>query len=326
MKPTLLINPGTGWSATTPMFYTLALDNKYAHMGHKKENWFLVKLQRNDDDFNEVFKKANSKALLGSRPKRPHDHPWGRILSSRNPIAKNTPIDIFFREKPSIDDYIEYYLTHWDNIKNDYAAVCDFCNGNWALDYHFLKEIAPKILDHFNVKVLMEFRDPVRRYYSEIGSLFVKTLDFGSKNHKDFKVQSIVRQKKHTKLFFHYISQGWYSSNSDYRGGYAKYADVFGKENVYTVIMEDFWDKKQEKNQLQQLSDFLSYKVEKIHENAYVPFMGKNAPQYEFLRDQWESDIQELNDEEYQRALHSMSRYYVDFYNTFGYIPNSWKK
>lgn len=326
MKPTLLINPGTGWSATTPMFYTLALDNKYAHMGHKKENWFLVKLQRNDDDFNEVFKKANSKALLGSRPKRPHDHPWGRILSSRNPIAKNTPIDIFFREKPSIDDYIEYYLTHWDNIKNDYAAVCDFCNGNWALDYHFLKEIAPKILDHFNVKVLMEFRDPVRRYYSEIGSLFVKTLDFGSKNHKDFKVQSIVRQKKHTKLFFHYLSQDWYSPNSDYQGGYAKYADVFGKENVYTVIMEDFWDKKQEKNQLQQLSDFLSYKVEKIHENAYVPFMGKNAPQYEFLRDQWESDIQELNDEEYQRALHSMSRYYVDFYNTFGYIPNSWKK
>lgn len=326
MKPTLLINPGTGWSATTPMFYTLALDNKYAHQGHYKENWFLVKLQRNDDYFNEVFKKANSKALEGARPKRPHDHPWGRILSSRNQIAKDTPIDIFFREKISIDDYIEYYLTHWDNIKGDYAAVCDFCNGNWGLDYGFLKQIAPKILDHFNVKVLMEFRDPVRRYYSEIGSLFVKTLDFGSRNHNNFKVQSLVRQKKHTKLFFYYLSQGWYSSNSDYQGGYAKYVDVFGKENVYTVIMEDFWDKKQEKNQLQQLSDFLSYKVEKIHENAYVPFMGKNAPQYEFLQDQWGSDIQELNDEEYQRALHSMSRYYVDFYSTFGYIPNSWKK
>jgi hypothetical protein len=285
-----------------------------------------VKLQKNDDYFNEVFKKANSRAMEGSIGKRPYDHPWGKILSSRNDIAKDTPIDIFFRKKIKIDDYIEYYLTHWDNIKGDYAAVCDFCNGNWGLDYGFLKQIAPKILDHFNVKVLMEFRDPVRRYYSEIGSLFAKTLDFGSRNHKDFKVQSLIRQKKQTKLFFHYLSQGWYSPNSDYQGGYAKYADVFGKENVYTVIMEDFWDKKQEKNQLQQLSDFLSYKVEKIHENAYVPFMGKNAPQYEFLRDQWESDIEELNNEEYQRGVHSMSRYYVDFQNTFGYIPNSWKK
>tara|TARA_B100000902_G_scaffold52498_1_gene59220 strand:+ start:28030 stop:29010 length:981 start_codon:yes stop_codon:yes gene_type:complete len=326
MKPTLLINPGTGWSATTPMFYTLALDNKYAHQGHYKENWFLVKLEKNDDSFNEIFKIANSPALKGSKGKRPHDHPWGSILSGRNEIAKDTPMDIFFRNKIKLDDYIEYYLKHWDNIKNDYAAVCDFCNGNWGLDYGFLKMIAPKLLDHFEIKVMMEFRDPVRRFYSEIGSFFANTLDFGSKNHHDFRIQSLVRRKKHTKLFFHYLTQGWYSNNSDYRGGYAKYVDVFGKENVYTVIMEDFWDKKQEKNQLQQISDFLSYKVEKIHENAYVPFMGKNAPQHEFLKDQWASDIEELTDEEYCRAVHIMSRYYNDFQNTFGYIPDSWKK
>ena len=326
MKPTLLINPGTGWSATTPMFYTLALDNKYAHQGHYKENWFLVKLEKSDDSFNEIFKIANSPALKGSKGKRPHDHPWGSILSGRNEIAKDTPMDIFFRNKIKLDDYIEYYLKHWDNIKNDYAAVCDFCNGNWGLDYGFLKMIAPKLLDHFEIKVMMEFRDPVRRFYSEIGSFFANTLDFGSKHHHDFRIQSLVRRKKHTKLFFHYLTQGWYSNNSDYRGGYAKYVDVFGKENVYTVIMEDFWDKKQEKNQLQQISDFLSYKVEKIHENAYVPFMGKNAPQHEFLKDQWASDIEELTDEEYCRAVHIMSRYYNDFQNTFGYIPDSWKK
>ena len=40
-KPVLLMNLGTGWSATTPFLYTLTIDQKYCHPGHVKENHYL---------------------------------------------------------------------------------------------------------------------------------------------------------------------------------------------------------------------------------------------------------------------------------------------
>ena len=46
-KPTLLMNVGTAWSATSPLHYTLSLDHKYAHTGLCKENWYLYNLQEN---------------------------------------------------------------------------------------------------------------------------------------------------------------------------------------------------------------------------------------------------------------------------------------
>jgi len=41
MKPTLFLNVGTGWSGTTPLYYTLGWYNKYCHAGHRKEKGYL---------------------------------------------------------------------------------------------------------------------------------------------------------------------------------------------------------------------------------------------------------------------------------------------
>ena len=40
-KPTLLLNTGCGWAATTPMWLTLQRDNRYCHTGHRKEPLWL---------------------------------------------------------------------------------------------------------------------------------------------------------------------------------------------------------------------------------------------------------------------------------------------
>ena len=90
--------------------------------------------------------------------------------------------------------------------------------------------------------------------------------------------------------------------------------------------MEDLWDKNQEKEQLEALSNFLSYKITKLHDNCYVPDMGSRAPHLPFLQDQWESDIDDLEEQDLHSAHLYMSRYYTDFKNTFGYLPSSWKK
>ena len=36
-KIKLLLGAGVPYAATTPLWYTLALDNKYCHTGHRKE-------------------------------------------------------------------------------------------------------------------------------------------------------------------------------------------------------------------------------------------------------------------------------------------------
>ena len=45
MKPTLLLNIGTCFSASSPFHYTLGWDNKYCHTGHCKEHQYLYIMQ-----------------------------------------------------------------------------------------------------------------------------------------------------------------------------------------------------------------------------------------------------------------------------------------
>ena len=44
MKIPLLIFAGWGHAASTPFYYTLSVDNKYCHGGHRKETGYLNEL------------------------------------------------------------------------------------------------------------------------------------------------------------------------------------------------------------------------------------------------------------------------------------------
>ena len=327
-KPTLLLNPGMGWAATTPFHFTLTLQNKYAHHGKWKENWYLKRLSeypKYEDHFYTINDPATQR-----KTNRPFDTEWGEYLSGRNKYAgkyEENPLKFLFDRPPSIENYISYYLGQWEAVKGEYAAVCDFTNGNAELSYQFLSEIAPKLKEKFDVKVTFQFRDPVRRYFSEVGSLFSKKFEFSVDHKEDAMTKLLLRKKNaHKKLFFHLLRQGRCSSLCDFAETWYKYSSIFGKENTYVIIMEDFWDKNKEKEQLNALSNFLSYKITKLHENCYVPDMGSRAPHYENLHDQWQSDLEDLTEGDYQSALIYMSRYYTDFYNMFSFLPESWKK
>ncbi len=293
-------------------------------MGHLKENWYLKRLceyPRYEDHFKKIYSPDQN--LYN---KRPSNHPWGQYLSQKNKFAVKTPLDPYLASPPSIENYISYWKSHWETVKDTYAAVCDFTNGNYALPYEFWAEVAPKLQEHFNVKVTFQFRDPVRRYFSEVGSLLNKKFEFSVEHKEDMKTRFLIRKKKHIQLFFYLLKIDCCSALCDFAGAYNKFATAFGKENTYVIIMEDFWDKNKEKEQLNALSNFLSYKITKLHENCYVPNMGSRAPHLPFLQDQWESDLEDLTENDYQSALIFMSRYYTDFYNMFSFLPESWRK
>ena len=90
--------------------------------------------------------------------------------------------------------------------------------------------------------------------------------------------------------------------------------------------MEEFWNPDNEKEQLEQLSDFLGYKFTKVHENVYYPDMGSNPPKYEYLSDQYNSDKVDITNDQYKTCRRLMDQVYKEFKKTFGYIPDEWGK
>ena len=73
MKPTFIICSGTGWSATTPLWYTLTLDNQYLHTGYKKEGGYLNNVDSTPAQ--RFLIEKNNKAKRG-QSKSDHMREW----------------------------------------------------------------------------------------------------------------------------------------------------------------------------------------------------------------------------------------------------------
>jgi len=309
----LLLNPGAGWSATTPFLYTLSYHQKYCHCGHQKESGYLRKVYSNDFDQSLVDSDWNA-------PQKKIDSPMGRVLSVRNQYVKHFDphfLEQYYKAPYTIQNYVEYYRKHWEATRWEYESVSDFSNFNFSLPIEFLQKIAPILQEFFEIKVTFQFRDPIRRFFSEVGSGIVKNID----ENEDLKERIWKKTKNHKKLFLYKLKKGNFSPNCEYLSTFEKFQKVFGEKNCYFVVMEDFWTKKDE---LERLSDFLSYKITKIHENCYVPDLGSRAPRLEWLKDQWESDLVDIDEEILCEARTVMRPFYLHWQNKFGKLPDSW--
>jgi len=277
-KPTLLLNVGTAWSASSPLHYTLCLDNKFAHTGISKENWYLFNLQ---EGTNKQFRMDKPS---WKPPETTDKHNWNILEGKR-----------------SLDTYIEYYKSLWEHVKGDYAAVADFCNLNVCLTEKSLYAIRNKLIEHFDVKITMIFRDPIRRLFSSCNVNYVIDND---------PIKTIK-----------YCVSGEMETNVHYSEIYRKYKNVFGEDKVHMIVMEELWS---DYGKMIDLSNFLDFPLTKLHENAYFPEMGTKAPHYEYLEDQWGSDKVDIDEKTYNYCLEHMDHIYSDFAKTFGRIPANW--
>ena len=66
-----------------------------------------------------------------------------------------------------MSDYISYYYKVWEHVKSEYSSVGDFSNTFAAMDESFLEIIRDDILNAFDLKITIIFRDPVRRLYAQ---------------------------------------------------------------------------------------------------------------------------------------------------------------
>ena len=311
-KAKLLLNVGTCFSATSPFHFTLSWDHKCVYSGHVKENAYLYSLMEGDkQNYQHMKRPPPNIAKKGRKPDVLREESeyivgkWTKEEESR-----------FFYEKLSIDNYISYYLKHWENCKHDYAWVGDFSNHNAHLSLIFMESIKEKLLEHFDVKITMQFRDPVRRLFSMANAY---TNPSGIVNSGQYPNMTPIQ------VMYKWLS-GRFESQTYYSSLYRKYCQVWGVENVRAIVMEELWNPDTQKQELSHLSDFLGYKLTKVHENVYYPDMGNNPPKYDYLIDQWSSDWKNITNDQYSVCAKLMKSVYVDFQKTFGYIPEAWMK
>ena len=296
MKPTLFLNVGTGWSGTTPLYYTLGWYNKYCHSGHRKEKGYLwlMDLSETRNTFERVkfYKQFFGPSKQSTTNRKP------KIFTHESKYIGGNwtedEIKYFWSPPFTIEKYIEYYVKHWDFIKHDYKAVSDFSNPNGQCSPEFLMKYAPALKSVFDVKIHAVFRDPLRRLWS----LRQK------QNPKD-----PVRQFMKMGVDFGYVQF------------FLKFVEAFGIDNCHITIMEEFWN-----GQTKELSDFIDYEIKDVHKNAYVPDLGPNAPRIQYLNDQWESDIMHMPKEVKEYGLNMLKPVYIHFKDYFGDLPEQWSK
>ena len=314
------MNIGTCFSATTPLWYTLSYDNMYVHNGHTKEHHYLYALYAKRENLPEyqvikdelvdkgnniskqrnIFNKLEYEEKMQSKEYRKTHKPIE--FTSWSKYIKFDGKD-FFEKDLTLQRYIDYLLEHYNYIKDDFVGVADFSNSLAKLPKEFISEISTKLLENFDVKVTMIFRDPVRRLFSTAN-----------------RVSQCQGHRDPVNMIKVWVN-GQMEENVYYSNIYNNWSSVFGKEKVHMIVMEEF-----SAGKIQSLCKFLDFPIEKIHQNVYYPDMGANAPRYEYLADQWRSDIVSLDDDLYKHLYERMSFVYDEFEETFGYIPESWKK
>lgn len=302
MKPKLLFGTGIGWSATTPLYETLR-SHKIINSGISKEPETLDWIA-NRDPYTWKYKRS----------------PKYNEYIRRKSESKLRNSKLLFSKDTTLDNFVEYYKLL---SKGDRPYVCDFSNNNAELNHRFIAEIAPTLKENFDVKVIMIFRDPVRRGYSETSSHYKTNVKRNSGmveqwDNKDPKSRfewRFIRQRFNSIDYWKDLlkKEEYNSSKFSYVQIYRKYAEHFP---TLPIVMEDLWG-----GDIEPLENFLDCKINSLHNNCYYPEMGTKAPRYEGLEDQWMSDMQDLSEKDYAFGKTYTQWIYDEWYEEFKTRP-----
>ena len=122
-----------------------------------------------------------------------------------------------FDKEPSLENYISYYVKLWKEIEGKYQSLLDFSNSEQQLTEEFMLSIKDELLKHFDIKVVMMLRDPIRRLWSVCNR---KSLTEGGTPQSHMKFDD---------------------PNLSYVDKYKKYVRVWGEDNVKVIINEEFY-------------------------------------------------------------------------------------
>tara|TARA_S200002703_G_scaffold159643_1_gene173871 strand:- start:1038 stop:1976 length:939 start_codon:yes stop_codon:yes gene_type:complete len=302
---------GSSYSATSPLAYTLQYNSKYVSGGCIKEGGqFLYCIEK----FNRLLgpkgyelsinlfqnrikqrKKLKNFVSLTLEDVSRRYHRIDQSEGHRVCVDHYVPnLDKIWVEPYTIDQYIEYLYALWDVVKKlGYKGVADFGNSKRWCSEEFWVENADKIKEHFDVKVGLIVRDPIRRSWS---------CNYSKHNGELHEI-------------FH---------KNDWAFNYLPVYDRFKKFfDTHLIVMEELWeDDGTEKKKLEQ---FIDYKLGDLHRNIYAPDRGHLLDEFDLnLKDQCEK-LPELPPELYMSIREGLyAPIYQAWEDRFGKLPLYW--
>ena len=279
MKPLMIFSFG-GWSASTPLYRTLC-ENKVVRKHICKEpNILPAIISKNSDMISHKYRDCKNEKREGC--------------------------EVF--QCTSVDDYIEWLLRHHNS---EYLGVSDATNTHCFFDVKDIATFASKFKEAFQVKVLIICRDPVKRLFSHLNSVYNPghSLEKYGQNQRLEIVMPYLDKPEPMQ----FPSQAWDYKQKAYepymQGNYpemiANWSQFF---DTHVICMEDLWGDRN--HSLEKLNTFLGTSISSLTPNVYYPDLGPNAPHHKGLRDQWSSDTEFITKKNYDLAREKLDWVY----------------
>ena len=285
MKPLMVFSFG-GWSASTPLHKTLC-QNKVVRKSLCKEPNVLPAIISKDPD--SILYKYHSCKRKNKRG-----------------------CELF--HCTSIDGYIEWLLRHHNDEymgdNDEYMGVGDATNTHIFFDVKDISTFASKFKEAFQVKTLIICRDPVKRLFSHLNSIFSTghSLDNLGQNQRLELVLPYLDKPEPMQ----FPGQGWNYRKKAYEpfmeSNYPEMIENWSQFfDTHVICMEDLWGDRN--NALEKLNTFLGTSIS-LTPNVYYPDLGPNAPHHKGLKDQWSSDTEFITQKNYDLAREKLQWVY----------------
>lgn len=144
MKPKLILCPGMPRSGTTTLWSLLDLNNLINNIKFKETHYLKILCDMRDGNTDNIYPQYVKDLWLNSL-----------IHENKNFLDFNLPYNF--------EDY-KCYL--YNNLKDKSQSVADFSQTISILPEYFLKEIHNNLYNDFDIKIILLFRDPIKRLFS----------------------------------------------------------------------------------------------------------------------------------------------------------------
>ena len=340
----MLLLGGYGWSASSPLAYTLSRNCKYCHFGYTKDMRYLeYKHSRLIKDHNKtpIRQLQHIYNLLQTNSYTNWESSIGHKMNLNIDMEVLRDFPIVHLEKlltghTTSTKLITFYKELYYHIsQRGYKSVADAFTGTFVRSPNRLhKTYFKNLLSNFDTKFIVIFRDPVRRAFSESLRHYKQYLN--RKNNCDDIVSELsLPSYRNTSppskgsvlpgtLYQEFLDQNNWNygfRKIDYIGNLIKAQQIFGQNRVHCVIMEELW----EGNASTALSQFLDHPIDNLWPNAYAPDSG-HLIEY-FPDSPCQSDgmtLQELTPPLYRNIKRIFQSVYDEWEQYFGSLPLFW--
>lgn len=256
-KPIFLFCPGISKCGTTMMQMILSYYNTILHYGYLKESNYLhlVQCSRNLDygDAYQYYYRTffDDQKVFGNIATTYTSIPSGQLFYPKS--AEHLPQKIskevhdkWFSSDFNVKTYVDFYKDLYQTVSLMYSGVADFSTSNESLlGDDIIIEVKNNLSEYFDVKCLLLFRDPAKRFFS-LSNMNKRLNEFGFMpiNMPNLSVSQIYDR---------FICDEYFQNF--YPMVYKKYYNIFG-ENLFIANEKIFGGCNN--SQLIQLSNFLN--------------------------------------------------------------------